>query len=270
MSSKHKQLITSVPLTRPYQTLFRDATAELSPDQLASLEKKPAFSYPPQLFKFEPITVHLTEQYSTMLLPGVHAIIGATGSGKSELAKTIQALNRNAAHIDFEEPKRGAIVGEAALAIRLANVIDQDGAQIVVIDSVRTLGYKSGGNTGKGGLNMETFTWTTHLDIWAKELGVLVFIVFNPLNLDEEVKLLVREATAGAVESAIIIARTAGEITTRSHVGREYEQFQFKLKSKSRRDTDVRDIEDEDRHEAPISSIDNRLINLTFPRLTQE
>lgn len=259
-----------VPLTKLWQTSIRPGDAEASDrERVREIIDSLRFEYPAARFPYELTKVTLTPTCVKSLMPGVHAIVGGTSSGKTELGRYLQRNNPTAVRLAYEEPEKRAIVGEPNLALKIAEAIE-GGSKLIIIDSLRTLGYKQTGTTGKGGLDMGLFTWLTIVDIWAKELGILIFPLFNPIAIDEELKNQLREATAGAMESAIIVARPSLELTTRSDPGREYERVDFRL---SKRDLnqgqDAATVFGSNENAIAPVSIEERLIELSFPRLTQ-
>lgn len=260
--------IQMVPLASRIVTIARsgDNLTDDLKEQIAALKGR--FILPQRVHESQSLAITLSPAKVKELRPGVHIMVGGTSSGKSTMAKYIAKHNKETQLLVFEEPEEGdVIVDEVNLGVAIAQAVEA-GKRVLVIDSFRTLGYRSSGNTGKGGLDMQLFTWMTHLDIWAKAAGIHIFPILNPINVDEEVVKLLREASSGAVQSAIIVNRPAAEITTRSDDDRAWDSFSFRV---SKKELEAQShIHGAAHVEVALTGVtlDDRLIDLSFPRLS--
>jgi len=151
----------------------------------------------------EPIDVIFPTANSSKhkMAPGVALIMGPSESGKSWLGDQLSLLN-GFPRVTYEEPVAHALVGVKSLAAAMLQMpsLPQHG---VIIDSLRTLFYTTTGNTGKGGMNMSLYAMLTQWDIWAKSHSKILFIIVNPIQVDENILELIAEAGSGSVETYI-------------------------------------------------------------------
>lgn len=259
--------IKMVPLASRIVTIARsgDQLTDAIREEIAAL--KGMYIKPARAFPKETLSVHLAPAKTKHLRPGVHLVVGGTSSGKSTMGKYIVNHNELATRLIFEEPEEDddVIVDEVNLGVAIAQAVES-GKRIIVVDSFRTLGYRASSNTGKGGIDMQLFTWTTVLDLWAKAAGIHVFGIVNPLSVDEELLAQLQSATAGAVQSAIIVAKPSAQISTRSDVDRAWDSFAFRVSARELAAPVVGALPTRESALTGVS-LDDRLIDLSFPRL---
>lgn len=169
--------------------------------------------------------------------PGVAMIMGPSESGKSWLGDQLSLLN-GFPRVSFEEPVPGALIGERSLAAAMLQIPSLP-QHAVVVDSLRTLFYTTAGNTGRGGMNMSLYSMLTQWDIWAKSHGKIIFIIINPIQVDETILELLAEAGSGSVETYISTpAKGSLTLKTRSE-GRTTRQMILTTKQAPKRNTTI-------------------------------
>jgi len=169
------------------------------------------------------------------LFPGVMAILGKSGSGKTRTAfqymfKTLNQAKKGSAHyIKLFEPgdEDKYLIDDVSVptfeieaAGTIAQLLLNSTVETIFVDSFRYLFYgSSGGATGKGGVNMSLFMDLTHLDSVARSFGKTIVVVINPMTDDDAAFNFYLEAAVGAVTSVL----TMESYLNAKHTSREYE-----------------------------------------------
>lgn len=177
-------------------------------------------------------TVALTKRQSIDLPPGITIIMGKSGSGKTKLAMAhMTAMNDSVAYIRYGEPldkrfveallksdasgKEGSgmylLPFEVNVASAIANFLLDEETDVLIVDSLRSLFYGSGGSTGKGGVNMSLFANISFLDVVVSQRGKSLVLVINPLTDDQSAYDFFIEVAKGSV-SALIDVRSPTSI----------------------------------------------------------
>lgn len=131
---------------------------------------------------------------------GCGIILGKADSGKSLLADTIGRLNQDEVRVlRFREPEADSLISERAFVASFFDVLTDDDARVIIVDSLRTVFYSASGTTGKGGVNMGIFERVTAYDVLARRLGKLVLFALNPMSSDADAIEFYLEAARGSV-----------------------------------------------------------------------
>lgn len=194
-------------------------------------------------------TVRLTSQSSIELPPGVTIIIGKSGSGKTKLAMAHMTVpNENVAYLRYGEPldkrfvdammsveQNGKVVAsgmslcnfEVDVANAIANFMVGDGTDVLIVDSLRSLFYSSGGATGKGGVNMSLFAQISFLDVIVGQRGKSLVLVINPLTDDQASYDAILEVAKGSVSALIDVKSPTSIRFTSRYEDRDYKSYQL-------------------------------------------
>lgn len=181
------------------------------------------------------------------LAPGVTIVMGKSGAGKTALTLgRIIEHNENALYVRYGEPvdsffmRYAPRVGpgpatpnengvelaltEPWLASRIASVLA--GASplmnVLIVDSLRHLVFGSGGNTGKGGVNMTLFSDLSFLDVVAAARGIALVVIINPMTDDKAAYDLLLEVASGSVAGVLDVASPTEIRTTSRYSSRRW------------------------------------------------
>lgn len=150
-----------------------------------------------------PVSV-FTGKATLSLLPGAGVLLGKPGSGKTLFTNTIVARNKGMVDvIRFREPEDDTIYHEDRLIQQMCDFLTSPTERMLVVDSLRTIFYASGGNTGKGGVNMGLFETLTMYDIVARHFGKVILFTLNPMTTDEDAIVHYLSAAEGSVAYAM-------------------------------------------------------------------
>lgn len=180
----------------------------ISEEGAVSVESKPFdidrlfFNKVPTSISQEPVLYSLNSRNSGKkftLTPGAACLLGRPYSGKSLFSNTLKKRNPDGVVlIRYREPEWDSIMLERDLIKRL-NAALLSSATLIIVDSLRTTFYASGGTTGKGGVNMGIFALLTAYDLIAKFHGKVIMFTLNPMTNDEEAIQFYLEAAKGSV-----------------------------------------------------------------------
>jgi len=137
------------------------------------------------------------------LASGAGCVLGKPNKGKTLLSNTL--IRRNPDYVDlirFREPEDDALTSERALVNRMLGFFASD-KKVCFVDSVRTIFYRSGGATGKGGVNMGLFEILTEYDILARHAGKVILFALNPMTNDDAQVDFYLDAVIGSVTHAV-------------------------------------------------------------------
>lgn len=151
------------------------------------------------------------------LAPGLHILFAGAAGGKTTLLRRFQNMCPKASTITFWEPTaldddsgELPIIGPRYLLVNeLVNRIN-DGATLLMIDSLRVLLYGAEGPTGRFGINMNFVLVLTAWSVIFNRLGLVVVAALNPSQDDAA---SISNSIGGSVESLMVIDR--GKLTVR-------------------------------------------------------
>lgn len=203
----------------PLESLWRATFVGDGPDKMLSLLRMKSTDLP---FDLTAEQTHRAESPEMMCkMPalgvpssgGVVICLGQSGSGKTALLAGIAAADPQAVRLAHVEPDAIGRLSlyEWGLAQHLAAFLDDDRANLVLVDSFRDFVYSGSGSTGRGGVNMSMYSQLTRLDLFLRMYGKLAIITLNPLENDEGRLSFHKEAAASSTAGVIFTNKARGD-----------------------------------------------------------
>lgn len=120
--------------------------------------------------------------------PGLHMIVGGTGSGKSthifaELGVdlVVRLIEPHPEHLFVEYPDVAVYLASSMMEAIVVAAIAASAGQRVALDGLRSLVFNSTGGTLKGGISAPLFDDVTQLNNLLSAIGISVIGTLNPL-----------------------------------------------------------------------------------------
>lgn len=155
-------------------------------------------------------------------MPGVHAVVGGTGAGKSvalskmELDVVIR-WGEPTEMYDFEE--HTIPVADFTEMLAVALMLARGGYRVAV-DSLRPLVFGLTGAAGAGGVSVALFGALTSINNLFSELGLLVVVAVNPMSTEDKAKLVFENIAASVAGMTVVENGKVSSQTARTSRGR--------------------------------------------------
>lgn len=158
------------------------------------------------------------------IMPGIVAIVGETGSGKTTYVHDALAVDCIIRYAEpFEElDNEPHVLGVSSFAEAVFFMLLLGGlGQRVVVDGARKLVYELTGPTMSGGIAATMFTTMTDLNNACAAVGAVCGITVNPMTDDHTAARTIAVRIASSVAGVIYLQDMKPEFTT----ARRYEEF---------------------------------------------
>jgi len=141
---------------------------------------------------------------NAQLRPGVTIVYGGPASGKSTLARHI-ALNATGHYLPWGEP--GAPIGFWGNLARLRDHLSRFAAtgEPMVVDSIKSLVYRSQGSSGARGISATLGEDLGVLNAQAEGSRTTLVLVVNPIYTEGEVFSVLEDAFRASVNSVVVV-----------------------------------------------------------------